>query len=68
MLNSVDRICATRALKNARYLQRVAPHIMPEVSHPKASGASSRCPFWRSSTNLRGMHGCLLTSASRDLW
>src|SRR5438876_3114831 len=23
--------CVTRALKNARYLQKVAPHIMPEI-------------------------------------
>ena len=28
--------CATRAIKNARYLQKVAPHIMPEIEPAEA--------------------------------
>ncbi len=33
------RISVTRALKNARYLQKVAPHIMPASEPPKGFGS-----------------------------
>src|SRR2546429_3510226 len=35
--------CATRAIKNARYLQKVAPHIMPEIE--PAEGFDSVIPL-----------------------
>src|SRR5215831_9006378 len=34
-----SRISVTRALKNARYLQKVAPHIMPTSEPPKGFGS-----------------------------
>jgi hypothetical protein len=37
--SAANRISATRALKNARYLQKVAPHIMPEVEPPEGFGS-----------------------------
>jgi hypothetical protein len=33
------RISATRALKNARHLQKVAPHLMPAVEPPEGFGS-----------------------------
>lgn len=31
--------CATRAIKNARYLQKVAPDIMPEIEPAEGFGS-----------------------------
>jgi len=45
MLNSADRICATRAMKNVRYLQRLAPHIMPAVEPPEGFGSIIPLPI-----------------------
>jgi hypothetical protein len=50
MLNSADRICATRAMKNVRYLQRLAPHIMPAVEPPEGFGSIIPLPI------LAGLH------------
>jgi hypothetical protein len=37
--SAANRISATRALKNVRHLQKVAPHIMPEVEPPEGFGS-----------------------------
>jgi hypothetical protein len=40
----LSRISATRALKNAKYLQHVAPHIMPPVEPPGGFGTVIAMP------------------------
>jgi hypothetical protein len=37
--NMTKGICGTRALKNLKYLQQVAPHIMPAVEPPEGFGS-----------------------------
>ncbi|MBV9600097.1 MAG: hypothetical protein JOZ87_25010 [Chloroflexi bacterium] len=39
MVDRLGGICATRALKNAVYLQRVAPHIMPDPEPAEGFGS-----------------------------
>jgi hypothetical protein len=39
----MPRICVTRALKNARYLQKIAPHIF--ANDPSAEGFGTRIPI-----------------------
>ena len=38
-LPASDRLCATRALKNAHHLQKVAPELMPAVEPPEGFGS-----------------------------
>jgi len=35
----ITRICATRALKNAKVIRKAAPHIIPPENRSKASAA-----------------------------